>query len=55
MDILSIVLIAIGLAMDCLAVSITTGIQQGKWHNKVLLMAFLFGFFQGGCLSWVSC
>ncbi len=48
MDILSIVLIAIGLAMDCLAVSVTTGIQQGKWNNKVLLMAFLFGSFQGG-------
>ncbi len=48
MDILSIIFIAIGLAMDCLAVSITTGIQKGKWYNKVLLMAFLFGFFQGG-------
>lgn len=65
MDILSIVLIAIGLAMDCLAVSVTTGIQQGKWHNKVLLMAFLFGFFQGampligfflgiGFTDWIS-
>ncbi len=48
MDILSIIFIAIGLAMDCLAVSITTGIQKGKWYNKALLMAFLFGFFQGG-------
>lgn len=48
MDILSIVFIAVGLAMDCLAVSITTGIHEGRWHGKVLLMAFLFGLFQGG-------
>lgn len=39
---------AIGLAMDCFAVSVATGIEQGKWRNKALLMAFLFGLFQGG-------
>ncbi len=49
MDILSIILIAIGLAMDCFAVSITKGITSGKsqW-SKALLMALLFGLFQGG-------
>ncbi len=49
MDIFSIILIAIGLAMDCFAVSITKGITspKGLW-GKTLLMAFLFGLFQGG-------
>ena len=52
MDILSIILIAIGLAMDCFAVSIAQGldtdIRNTKQQPKVLLMAFLFGLFQGG-------
>ncbi len=49
MDVFSIILIAIGLAMDCFAVSITKGITSGKaqW-KKALLMALLFGLFQGG-------
>ncbi len=49
MDLLSIILIAIGLAMDCFAVSITQGITsaKGQW-GKAFLMAFLFGLFQGG-------
>ena len=52
MDILSIILIAVGLAMDCFAVSIAQGldtdIRDVKQQPKVLLMAFLFGLFQGG-------
>ena len=52
MDILSIILIAVGLAMDCFAVSIAQGldsdIRDAKQQPKVLLMAFLFGLFQGG-------
>ncbi|MCQ2333902.1 MAG: manganese efflux pump MntP family protein [Paludibacteraceae bacterium] len=48
MDILSIILIAIGLAMDCLAVSLTKGLQQARWCMPALLMAVLFGAFQGG-------
>lgn len=48
MDIFSIILIGIGLAMDCFAVSITQGLQQGKWCNKAVIMAVLFGVFQGG-------
>ena len=48
MDILSIVIIGIGLAMDCFAVSISKGICLKKFKTKkVLRMAFLFGLFQG--------
>lgn len=53
MDIVSIILIGIGLAMDCFAVSISKGLavdihevfarRQHPW-----LMAALFGMFQGG-------
>lgn len=53
MSLFDIVLIAIGLAMDCFAVSITHGLsadrsrkpfaQFGPW-----LMALMFGLFQGG-------
>jgi len=53
MDILSIILIAIGLAMDCFAVSITSGLRVDRQHlfskpNRPFLMAVLFGVFQGG-------
>lgn len=48
MDILSVVIIAIGLAMDCFAVSVSTGIEVHRWSNGALLMALLFGLFQGG-------
>ena len=47
MDTLSIILLAIGLAMDCFAVSIAQGIQGSKFR-AILLMAILFGAFQGG-------
>ena len=51
MSIVTIVLIAIGLAMDCFAVSICKGMAASairpKW-GKPLLMAILFGVFQGG-------
>lgn len=47
MDILSIIIIGIGLAMDCFAVSIGKGmcLKKIKW-KKAFRMAFLFGFFQ---------
>jgi putative Mn2+ efflux pump MntP len=47
MTTLELLLIAFGLSMDCFAVaiSVTAGRHQ-PWKN-VLLMAFLFGFFQG--------
>ncbi|OIP83347.1 MAG: hypothetical protein AUK44_05440 [Porphyromonadaceae bacterium CG2_30_38_12] len=47
MDIFSILIIGIGLAMDCFAVSISKGICAKKlffWHT--LRMALLFGLFQ---------
>ena len=53
MNLFDIILIAIGLAMDCFAVSVTHGLsaertgkpfrQYGPW-----LMALMFGLFQGG-------
>ena len=48
MDILSIIIIGIGLAMDCFAVSISKGVCLKKFRlNKALRMAMLFGLFQG--------
>ena len=50
MDIWSIILLSIGLAMDCLAVSLAKGLatkEQPRWGWAVL-MAVLFGLFQGG-------
>lgn len=51
MSILQIILITIGLAMDCFAVSVTKGMVVGnRWKTewkRVLLMAVLFGVFQG--------
>lgn len=57
MTILNIFFIAIGLAMDCFAVSISKGLSfnssdkqslQGVTFAWVLMMAALFGLFQGG-------
>ena len=54
MDLFSIILMAIGLAMDCFAVSISKGLAVGnskddsQQRGRVLLMATLFGLFQGG-------
>lgn len=44
---LEIWLLAIGLAMDCFAVSIASGIilKRTQWR-PMLVMAFAFGFFQ---------
>ena len=51
MNLLTIILIAIGLAMDCFAVSVCKGmaaaVNRPKWGMPVL-MAILFGIFQGG-------
>ncbi len=48
MSLVEIWLIAIGLAMDCFAVSIASGIimKQTYWR-AMLVMAFFFGLFQG--------
>ena len=45
MNLISVILLAIGLAMDCLAVSSMKGVVGGK---RPWLMAILFGLFQGG-------
>lgn len=51
-----IFLIAIGLAMDCLAVSIASGIiiKKVEWRT-MLTMAFFFGFFQAAMpfIGWL--
>lgn len=51
MSILSIIIIAIGLAMDCFSVAIAKGVvaaRSSERHtSQVLLMAFSFGLFQG--------
>lgn len=48
MDIISIILLAVGLAMDCLAVSVSKGICAKRFYvGYALRMAFLFGLFQG--------
>ncbi len=46
MDVLTIVLIAIGLAMDAFAVSIAKGVttSQDRWRSAILLASFFGGF-----------
>lgn len=47
MTIFEIWLLAVGLAMDCLAVSIASGILLQRMHWRAMLtMSFFFGFFQ---------
>jgi putative Mn2+ efflux pump MntP len=57
MDLLSLTIIAVGLAMDCFSVSIASGMamNQSKTANA-LRIASLFGFFQGFMLlaGWLS-
>lgn len=49
MDIFSIIIIGIGLAMDCLAVSVSKGICAKKLYLwPTLTIASLFGIFQAG-------
>lgn len=55
-----IILISVGLAMDCFAVSIASSIAHGHYDwRKMVRMALFFGFFQGfmpfvGWLAGVS-
>lgn len=49
MSLIEIILIAVGLAMDCFAVSIASSICYGKYNwPKIVRMALFFGLFQGG-------
>ncbi|MBQ8501624.1 MAG: manganese efflux pump [Bacteroides sp.] len=57
MTALEIWLLAVGLAMDCFAVSIASGIilKRTKWW-PMLVMAFFFGLFQGvmPLIGWIG-
>ena len=52
MDLLTIIIIAVGLSMDCFAVSIAQGLavnpKDTSCRPKPVTMALLFGLFQGG-------
>ena len=48
MDWLNVIIMAIGLAMDCCAVSAVQGLNQRTWHPRALLMAAIFGLFHMG-------
>lgn len=49
MGYIAIILIAITEAMDCFAVSLSTGLCKGGIpYSRALLQSFSFGFFQGG-------
>ncbi len=57
MDIITIILLAIALAMDCFAVSVTNGIALRRFHFvPIMKMAFLFGLFQAGMplIGWAA-
>ena len=51
MDLPSLLLIAIGLAMDCFAVALVAGVEQGEGRmQSALRIALAFGSFQAGML-----
>lgn len=57
MDLISIVLISVGLAMDCFAVAISAGTTDKNFRLKnIIIMALLFGFFQSGMVltGWLA-
>lgn len=45
MDWINVIVMAIGLAMDCCAVSTVQGLTQKAWHPRAILMAGIFGLF----------
>lgn len=56
MSLLEIFLIALGLSMDCFAVSLSFGASRRfKWRD-ILIMSFLFGIFQGlmPVIGWLA-
>lgn len=48
MDWFNVIVMAIGLAMDCCAVSVVQGLNEKRWHWRALLMAGIFGLFHCG-------
>lgn len=56
MTLLEIILIAVGLAMDCFAVAIASSMSYGCYNwPKIVRMSFFFGLFQGvmPLLGWL--
>ena len=54
MDLISIIFIAVALAMDCLAIAVANGISKKQFDKFFTLkISLLFGFFQGG-MFWIS-
>jgi putative Mn2+ efflux pump MntP len=57
MDMPTVMLIAVGLAMDCFAISITNGIaMKNTGINDALKIAIFFGLFQAGMpiIGWLA-
>ena len=56
MDLLTIFLIAIGLAMDAFAVSLSVGARPATQRSDILRLSFHFGVFQGlmTLLGWLG-
>ena len=48
MDWINVIIMGIGLAADCCAVSTVQGLTQKKWHPRALMMAGIFGLFHMG-------
>lgn len=48
MDWFNVIIMGIGLAMDCCAVSAVQGLTQRQWHPRALMMAGIFGLFHMG-------
>ena len=48
MDWINVTIMAIGLAMDCCAISTVQGLLHKQWHPRALLMAGIFGCFHMG-------
>lgn len=48
MDWINVIVMGIGLAMDCCAISAVQGLSQRNWHPRALLMAAIFGAFHMG-------
>lgn len=48
MDWINVIIMGIGLAMDCCAVSAVQGLNQRAWHPRALMMAGIFGLFHMG-------
>ena len=48
MNWIDVIIMGVGLAMDCCAVSAVQGLNQHSWHPRALLMACIFGLFHCG-------